>query len=184
MTPIMKRTEKDDAVSPVVGVMLMLVVTIIIAAVVAAFASGVATQTEAAPNVILKTTVDFDQTFATGNGVVYLTSVNGDQIDLSKVAITISGTETYRAGGTSHSRDYSYTFESPIHSMPNGKFLKSGCVLNCGYGIDEEGNGKSLSELLDEKVDDYTHLKAGDVVHVTVVYDNTHILYDKEVIAE
>ena len=38
---VMKKTEqKDDAVSPVVGVMLMLVVTIIIAAVVAAFAGG------------------------------------------------------------------------------------------------------------------------------------------------
>jgi len=34
------RNRKDDAVSPVVGVMLMLVVTIIIAAVVSAFAGG------------------------------------------------------------------------------------------------------------------------------------------------
>ena len=32
--------KKEDAVSPVIGVMLMLVVTIVIAAVVAAFASG------------------------------------------------------------------------------------------------------------------------------------------------
>lgn len=50
----MKKNKKDDAVSPVVGVMLMLVVTIIIAAVVAAFASGVATDTNAASNVVIK----------------------------------------------------------------------------------------------------------------------------------
>ena len=51
----MRKTEwKDDAVSPVVGVMLMLVVTIIIAAVIAAFAGGVATDTDAASNVVVK----------------------------------------------------------------------------------------------------------------------------------
>jgi len=38
----MKKTCKEDAVSPVIGVMLMLVVTIIIAAVVSAFAGGIA----------------------------------------------------------------------------------------------------------------------------------------------
>lgn len=51
---IMKKSKKEDAVSPVVGVMLMLVVTIIIAAVVAAFASGIATQTEPASTSIIK----------------------------------------------------------------------------------------------------------------------------------
>lgn len=40
---------KEDAVSPVVGVMLMLVVTIIIAAVVSGFAGGLAGGTKAAP---------------------------------------------------------------------------------------------------------------------------------------
>ncbi|WP_319377845.1 type IV pilin N-terminal domain-containing protein [uncultured Methanocorpusculum sp.] len=50
MNSIQKRTEKrDNAVSPVVGVMLMLVVTIIITAVVASFAGGLVTNTEATP---------------------------------------------------------------------------------------------------------------------------------------
>lgn len=54
MTPIMKRTEnKENAVSPVVGVMLMLVVTIVIAAVVTLFATGVVTSTEKAPVAVL-----------------------------------------------------------------------------------------------------------------------------------
>ena len=40
---------KDSAVSPVVGVMLMLVVTIVIAALVAAFAGGLTTSAETTP---------------------------------------------------------------------------------------------------------------------------------------
>ena len=50
----MKRAEKEDAVSPVIGVMLMLVVTIIIAAVVAAFAGGLASDTDVADSAIIK----------------------------------------------------------------------------------------------------------------------------------
>ncbi|MDO8872056.1 MAG: type IV pilin N-terminal domain-containing protein [Methanoregula sp.] len=51
----MKHTveKREDAVSPVVGVMLMLVVVIIIAAVVSAFAGGLATKEQKAPVAIL-----------------------------------------------------------------------------------------------------------------------------------
>ena len=45
----MKKAHKDDAVSPVVGVMLMLVVTIVIAAVIAAFSSGLTASQEEGP---------------------------------------------------------------------------------------------------------------------------------------
>lgn len=44
---------KDDAVSPVVGVMLMLVVTIIIAAVVSGFAGGIISGGDKAPNAVI-----------------------------------------------------------------------------------------------------------------------------------
>lgn len=53
---IRKIQSADSAVSPVVGVMLMLVVTIIIAAVVSAFAGGITSETEKAPNVQIKAT--------------------------------------------------------------------------------------------------------------------------------
>ena len=49
----MKKSNKEDAVSPVIGVMLMLVVTIVIAAVVAAFASGLGGDVESAPAAVL-----------------------------------------------------------------------------------------------------------------------------------
>ena len=52
----MIQTKSEDAVSPVIGVMLMLVVTIVIAAVVAVFASGVGMDAEPAPATILTVT--------------------------------------------------------------------------------------------------------------------------------
>jgi len=49
--------ENDEAVSPVVGVMLMLVVTIIIAAVVSGFAGGLASGQQKAPQITAETTI-------------------------------------------------------------------------------------------------------------------------------
>jgi len=48
------KTEKEKAVSPVVGVMLMLVVTIVLAAVVSSFSGGMATETDKAPQAALE----------------------------------------------------------------------------------------------------------------------------------
>ncbi|HJK77868.1 MAG TPA: type IV pilin N-terminal domain-containing protein [Methanocorpusculum sp.] len=50
----MKRRVQENAVSPVVGVMLMLVITVIIAAVVSGFAGNIVSSTEKAPQVQLK----------------------------------------------------------------------------------------------------------------------------------
>ena len=82
----MKKSNKEDAVSPVIGVMLMLVVTIVIAAVVAAFASGMATSTETAPSVILKANVDASDS---GSGTLYLMSRGGDTILADKIAVIV-----------------------------------------------------------------------------------------------
>ena len=81
---IMKKSNKEDAVSPVIGVMLMLVVTIVIAAVVAAFASGMATSTETAPSVILKANVDATDS---GSGTLYIMSRGGDTLLTDKIAV-------------------------------------------------------------------------------------------------
>ena len=52
----MIQTKSEDAVSPVIGVMLMLVVTIVIAAVVAVFAGGIGMDNEPAPTTVLDVT--------------------------------------------------------------------------------------------------------------------------------
>ena len=50
----MIRTKSEDAISPVIGVMLLLVVTIVIAAVVAAFAGGMGVDVETMPATVLE----------------------------------------------------------------------------------------------------------------------------------
>jgi len=79
---IMKKSTKENAVSPVVGVMLMLVVTIIIAAVVATFASGMVDSTDKTPVAIVT------GTYSQENGL-YLTMQSGDPIYLNDVDLVV-----------------------------------------------------------------------------------------------
>ena len=76
----LKKTETDDAVSPVVGVMLMLVVTIVIAALVAAFASGLGSETSATPNALFsveyEAITDYPQT-----AIITWNHKGGDTLD-------------------------------------------------------------------------------------------------------
>ena len=75
--------KKDDAVSPVIGVMLMLVVTIVIAAVVAAFAGGLATETESAPVAVL------DADVYAGDAKLVLRSLSGDALKLEETTAAV-----------------------------------------------------------------------------------------------
>ena len=75
------KERKEDAVSPVIGVMLMLVVTIVIAAVVAAFAGGIATDTEPTPSVVLTADAYEDK--------VMLQSLSGDRLEIAKLSVNI-----------------------------------------------------------------------------------------------
>ena len=61
----MIRKKSEDAVSPVIGVMLLLVVTIVIAAVVAVFASGVGADAEPAPTTVMDIVEVYDEGYET-----------------------------------------------------------------------------------------------------------------------
>ena len=73
--------KKEDAVSPVIGVMLMLVVTIVIAAVVAAFAGGIATDTEPTPSVVLSADAYEEK--------VMIQSLSGDRLEIGKLSVKV-----------------------------------------------------------------------------------------------
>lgn len=70
------RTLTDDAVSPVVGVMLMLVVTIIIAAVVSGFAGGLVSTQEKAP----QASIAISTGYVDGNFDIKFEHMGGDPI--------------------------------------------------------------------------------------------------------
>ena len=78
--------KKEDAVSPVIGVMLMLVVTIVIAAVVAAFAGGLGSDVEMAPTAAL----DID---VYSNGEVKIESLSGETLITKDITIKVTGTD-------------------------------------------------------------------------------------------
>ncbi|WOX55512.1 type IV pilin N-terminal domain-containing protein [Methanoculleus palmolei] len=80
---------KDEAVSPVIGVMLMLVVTIIIAAVVSAFAGGMTGDVQKAPQAsvvptefVVKGVIDTDATSAFGQGIAQPDQGTGAAADI------------------------------------------------------------------------------------------------------
>jgi len=83
----------NDAVSPVVGVMLMLVVTIIIAAIVSAFGGGLIEDTKKAPNAQIRyvgATWDVDGSNTVAPGLVF-EHAGGDTVDLSTLQIDLRG---------------------------------------------------------------------------------------------
>ena len=87
----MTRKKSEDAVSPVIGVMLMLVVTVVIAAVVAIFATGMVEETEPAP--IAKLDVEILTAYEVNGGTVptlHLTHVSGDPLDTADLKLSFS----------------------------------------------------------------------------------------------
>lgn len=87
---------RDDAVSPVVGVMLMLVVTIIIAAVVSSFASGVGGSREKAPVTSLKFDIRAGETGTT----VRIENTGGETLYTRDLQIVTTYTVPKTYGGT------------------------------------------------------------------------------------
>jgi len=77
-----------EAVSPVIGVMLMLVVTIIIAAVVAAFASGSMANTAKTPSATLK------GVYSQSSGM-QIVHAGGDVIPMSNLLVTVSNDASF-----------------------------------------------------------------------------------------
>lgn len=90
----MKTTEKsDDAVSPVIGIMLMLVITVVIAAVVTAFATGIVSDVDTTPVAIIKID-DYKMNFrSVGDGYDWMElsvkHMSGDTLDLNDIKLVM-----------------------------------------------------------------------------------------------
>jgi FlaG/FlaF family flagellin (archaellin) len=142
----------DEAVSPVVGVMLMLVVTIIIAAVVSAFAGGLTKSTDKAPTANLQVNIVNDGTWggSTFDVIVLGTSDPIPTKDLKIITdwkahngttggATITGPNL--TGGNTHYS--SNTYNSPLGFGPgvnvSGQQMSSG-----GYYADQSFGNYSL----------------------------------------
>ena len=99
--------KSDDAISPVIGVMLMLVVTVVIAAAVTIFATGVVGETEAAPVAVLDVEILSSVEALEGmNGPeLFITHLSGEAVDTKDIELRFSWTDD--TCGKSHYSTYS-----------------------------------------------------------------------------
>ena len=122
------KERNEDAVSPVIGVMLMLVVTIVIAAVVAAFAGGIATDTEPTPSVVL--TADAYAAKDSNPAKVVLQSLSGDRLETAGLDVVVySGDGTLLAKGAVPTTEKYFTPGMKLTvelAFEEGKTIKAG----------------------------------------------------------
>ena len=92
--------KSDDAISPVIGVMLMLVVTVVIAAAVTIFATGVVGETEAAPVAVLDVKIYSNTIGLTGlyGPDFWITHVSGEKVDTKDIELRLSWTHKDDSG--------------------------------------------------------------------------------------
>ena len=128
--------ERESAVSPVVGVMLMLVVTIIIAATVSAFAGGLVGTTDKAPQAAFDVKIVHTvQTWAI-EPTMTITHLGGDPIDTARTKIITSWTNR-----TTGSINYRETTALPVSETPQE--YKSGSYVNLSLA-DANANRSTL----------------------------------------
>ena len=145
-------SKKEDAVSPIVGVMLMLVATIIVAAIVAAFAGGLAAETDASPNIIISGT--YSQTdglllkHLSGDSVsgvdIYVRPDQGFSTSYHKLswkADSISESSVWNAGDT---REVSASKIQPMtNGAPNSGTNHDGSHSSYGFN-NQKSIGKTM----------------------------------------
>ena len=116
-----KKMNIEHAVSPVVGVMLMLVVTIIIAAIVSAFPGGLATGTSKAPQMTM------NATFSNSSGMTIMHQ-GGDSISTLTTHFVVTPTSDF---GTYH--HLHWTINSSVISVDtssgNLPWDRTGCFF-------------------------------------------------------
>jgi len=95
----------DDAVSPVIGVILMVAITVILAAVIATFVLGLGEQiSDSAP----QASFDYEFDDSGGTNTLTVTHTGGQTLSDSNIDVNVNGTEISVAGG-----DYGYDTNWP-----------------------------------------------------------------------
>ncbi|OPX71448.1 MAG: hypothetical protein A4E38_01014 [Methanoregulaceae archaeon PtaB.Bin108] len=124
-----RKESRDAAVSPVVGVMLMLVVTIIIAALVSAFAGGLGTTEDATPM------VTFTADLSVANGLtITCTGVSpGPNVDFD---VVVGDTNYYKVGSGA-----TQTFTPGVNLNIDSDALDDGFVAAFGSFSGYQGTG-------------------------------------------
>jgi FlaG/FlaF family flagellin (archaellin) len=121
----------DSAVSPVVGVMLMLAVTVMIAAIASAFAGGFSDTSEKNPQSSLSVTTNFDNTVgSTDYYRIYFDHTGGDPFSLDSIQVVFRSDETENKTQLSrqsiNSNCYNFTLVGPDGPAYNDTTVRAG----------------------------------------------------------
>lgn len=134
--------KNENAVSPVVGVMLMLVVTIIIAAIVAAFAGGSVSGTSKAPQATIQ------GTYSLSKGMT-ITHNGGDAIPLGTTTIFVRPTKSFGSDADKYSWhiNKTYLYTNQTQTFANSRVFLPGdtatiSAANLSY-VQERPDGTS-----------------------------------------
>lgn len=158
----------DNAASSVIGVVLLVAITVILAAVVGSFALGLGNQVEETTQTTPQASFGFDQDTVTYGGVeaetVSITHDSGDPISASDLRITVAGNPAFDVN-SSNTTVGLWTGNSDVTAGDSvrvvGYFEGSGSYT--GKDVDWETDGT-----LDDA--NYTEIESGDTIRV--VYDS------------
>jgi len=203
----------DRAVSPVIGVMLMLVVTIIIAAAVSAFAGGIVDTGKKAPTASFECHISNDGTW--GGSSFDLTCLGTSEgIPTKDLKLVTSWRTTNRSTGETISGGAVIT-GPPAPGEENTRYKEDNTILpgttmhNSAYGWDSNTGGYGISPDTRYQYSEGTtttspcwhnnetdammailgrewyNLRPGDTVHVSLVHiPSGEMLFDQDVVVE
>ncbi len=144
----------ENAVSPVIGVILMVAITVILAAVIAAFVFGMGTPTQA-PQASIRASSAYTTSSPT---YVKLEHQGGSDITLSDVKIIVeqgSNRASYSTAGNSSSRFVagdSLRVNTTVNTTyTNGIWLNNGATVHTGFtgGFDVAAGNEVIVTLVD-----------------------------------
>jgi len=166
----MELFRKDEkAVSPVIGVILMVAITVILAAVIASFVFGLGGEVKKAPTASLTVTDATDklESGTYSEAVLYIDHVGGDDVKLSEVTILVKDAVTGDVLGKWVAQDLTTA------TAGTGGILVA--QIDGGDAIFSAGERITISEDSDSDVDPGTRLR------VQIVHDPTsQLILDTE----
>ena len=119
--------DDERAVSPVIGVILMVAITVILAAVIGTFVLGLGDSVESAPQ------ASFNFDYDSGNNNVTITHRGGDNINTNGTELRINGTAVEDSG---------LTIDGSSQSFANA----TGGTFQAGESVTVSGSGSALVE--------------------------------------
>lgn len=144
----------DDGVSSVLGVVLMVAVTIILAAVIGTFVLGIGSElTDSSPSASWEFSENVNDS-AGGQSDVVVLHGGGDDVDPSNLEVTVDGETVYRNGNTVNPSNYTVrdsNFDDPVTTGDRLVINDSGYDLQSGDMVRLIWNNGDSSGILAEE---------------------------------